>query len=136
MRKIILCVLIFLCFSLIGNAQTEDFYITGFYTGNQIYQRLSIEVSDKTTVQDGMQIMYTKGYVVGVFDALSGDVFNAPKRINVDQICDIAKKYLKEHPETRHMIAGSLLEIAFSEAFPLKDKPQETADPQVKRNKH
>jgi len=65
---------------------------------------------------------YTEGfgYVIGVFDMGDGLYYEAPGGVTRGQILDIAKKYLADHPESRHEGASILLLKAFKEVFPIK----------------
>lgn len=61
------------------------------------------------------------GYIIGVVDALAGfDQDSAdcvPRSATVGQITDVVSKYLKEHPEDRHLSAASLVKYAVEQAF-------------------
>lgn len=41
---------------------------------------------------------------------------------NMNQVVDVFKAYLKDHPERRHLLAANLAAEAFSQAFPCRSK--------------
>jgi hypothetical protein len=41
-----------------------------------------------------------------------------PANADMNQIVDVFRGYLKEHPEKRHLISANLAGEAFSQAFP------------------
>ena len=93
-----------------------------FYSGNMFYEKCS----------DGNQTICTT-YVMGVYDAYKAmQDFSEikendqktgicdPTSVTSQQLTDIALKYVKEHPESRHYIAARLIIIAIKIAFPCK----------------
>jgi hypothetical protein len=68
------------------------------------------------------------GYVAGIADAMddaqasNGSVQGwracFPNGVSFTQEMDLAKRYLKNHPETRHLSAATLVARALAEAFP------------------
>jgi hypothetical protein len=68
--------------------------------------------------------LYALGYAVGVMDALASSAGGKqtcyPEDATSRQILDAAKKFLQEHPELRHHTAASLLQVAFTKAFPCR----------------
>ena len=61
---------------------------------------------------------FCDGYVAGVADA--SKELCIPSSVTVAQTSDIFKKYLRNHPEDRHLNAQSLVFRALSEAWPCK----------------
>jgi len=70
------------------------------------------------------------GYVTGLIDGvtslaagkmLTGSFFCVPSAATVQQVSDVVKKYLAEHPERRHYTASSVIFVALGEAFPCKE---------------
>jgi hypothetical protein len=61
------------------------------------------------------------GYVLGVADTL-GATGNAciPPGITEDQTKDLVIKYLRDHPESRHLGAASQIGISLMATFPCK----------------
>lgn len=62
-------------------------------------------------------------YVQGIADAhatLKGELFCVPQNATAGQITDVAKKYLNDHPEDRHLTASSLILFSLKQAFPCK----------------
>jgi hypothetical protein len=59
---------------------------------------------------------FCDGYVAGVADA--SKELCIPSSVTVAQTSDIFKKYLRNHPEDRHLNAQSLVFRALSEAWP------------------
>jgi hypothetical protein len=95
---------------------------TIYYTGNNLVEMMreydkGLVVDPSTRKED----VYTYvGYIVGVSDALSNLLWDAPKEVNIGQICAIVSKYLKNHPEKWNTPAVQLVVDALQEAFPLK----------------
>jgi hypothetical protein len=70
------------------------------------------------------------GYITGVtdFDGMDGAAFPErrrsciPENVSNGQVRDVVVKYLKDHPEERHLLAAVLIVEAASKAFPCKAK--------------
>lgn len=95
----------------------------GFYDGNRLYSALSYDTTRDSTINSenvGLLREYIQayGYILGVFDALSGS-FSYGKQTN-EQLKDVVLNYLREHPEQRRLNAASLVGQAYKEAFPLR----------------
>lgn len=116
MKNIISITSILLAFSLISYADFE--------TGNSLLEKLSYDIRDLSNVEIKnnanivMDFCFVWGYIEGVFDMGDGILYESPEGVSGGQILDIAKKYLEEHPESRHKAATVLLIEAFKEAFP------------------
>ncbi len=91
----------------------SSFAFADFYTGNKLLDDLR-----KDVVNDCIDLCFAEGYVTGVFTAYERLFFKCPGSVTKGQIIDIAKKYLREHPEDRHRDATELLQEAFMDAFP------------------
>jgi hypothetical protein len=73
------------------------------------------------------------GYIVAIFDALrqqskDGKLIgwracDIPGSVTGGQVADIVTKALREHPETRHLAAPSLVAEALAQAFPCRPAP-------------
>lgn len=105
--------LIFLLFSLPANAQGT----MHFWTGNDLLERLNGNVVEQ---------IEAKRYVAGVSDTLASllalgtlprQICTAPGMTD-QQIADVAKQWLVNHPEARHAVAASLVYAAMLKAFP------------------
>ena len=72
--------------------------------------------------------LFCLGYIGGVadVDGLEGATFPerqrscVPDNVSNGQLMDVVVKYLKEHPEERHMLAAILIVEALTKAFPCK----------------
>lgn len=65
------------------------------------------------------------GYALGVADSLSrGSALCYPPQIGASQVVDVAKRYLRDHPELRHVCADELFARALLDAFPCPAPPQ------------
>ncbi|MGC2464984.1 MAG: Rap1a/Tai family immunity protein [Candidatus Acidiferrum sp.] len=70
------------------------------------------------------------GYITGVTDtdAMDGAAFPDRRRscvaenVSNGQVKDVVVKYLRDHPEERHLLAAILIVKAMSQAFPCKAK--------------
>ena len=89
-----------------------------FDTGNDLWSHCS----GKGDAHFGL----CAGFVVGIADAMSnvtgilGRRACIPLPVSRGQVLDVVKRYLEQHPETRHDSAVSLVAQALSEAFPCK----------------
>jgi hypothetical protein len=94
--------------ALMGGARAD------FMTGNQLWEKCQASPP-----------IICAGYVSAVADIMGHHtVFNrracfAPEVTN-GQVADVVKKWLREHPESRHYVASSLAAEALAEAFPCK----------------
>lgn len=86
-----------------------------FFTGNQLYQRLNGDSSDR---------LLATGYVMGVFDTSSGveHCGNQLPNVTAGQARDVVKQYLDQNPSTRDVSADLLARIALNKAWPCPDK--------------
>jgi hypothetical protein len=77
-------------------------------------------------VADAQKIIATTGgqsYIDGVAESLTADNRICPgEHVTLDQIVDIVKNSLVQHPETRHLSAAYLVEEALTKAFPCGGK--------------
>jgi hypothetical protein len=62
---------------------------------------------------------FFEGYVVGATDGVH---FGAciPEGVTNDQVYEVVRKYLKDHPEELHLHAVTLIKKAFIKAWPCK----------------
>jgi hypothetical protein len=94
----------------------------GFDSGNDLLDDCSAKSGDNP-VKAGACL----GYVTGVADVLGGGTVIDGIRAcfvtaTTGQLKDVVLRYLNEHPETRHLVAASLVARALSEAFPCPKK--------------
>ncbi len=93
-----------------------------FATGNDLYSEM---VSSKPVAR-----MWAKGYVIGVADQWSvhantagiPNIVPESSKITQAQLYDIVKLFLKNHPNSRHLPAATLIYQALQETFAPKDK--------------
>jgi hypothetical protein len=62
------------------------------------------------------------GFVTGVSDTLYGTTVCGPENVSVQQMVDVVKLYLTNHPERRHLAARDLAANALTEAFPCSNQ--------------
>jgi hypothetical protein len=99
---------------------------TAFMDGTGLY--------DKCRTQGGRLVLH--GYMAGVFDTHSlitavrelnsvnsPSLLCVPKGVVLEQLTDIACKYLSEHPEERHYPGAGLALVAVQKAFPCTPSP-------------
>jgi hypothetical protein len=89
-----------------GTAQAE------FLSGNDL---LSMMDGD-THTDKGMAL----GFVAGVSDVLASISICAPKSVNLGQMHDIARRHLRDNPQSRHMTAESQVRIALERVWPCR----------------
>jgi len=84
---------------------------TNFIDGNELLASCG---------SDHQASQYCWGYVTAVADALRGAAIFCvpPRQVKPSQLVDIARLYLREHPEKRHEPAADHLALAFKEKFP------------------
>ena len=115
--KVLMPVLFFLLVS--ASAQAQRVSTT---TGNDLLQLC--ESKDK------FEQAFCIGYVTGITDVEGFDSAIYPERqrsciaekATSGQLSDIVVKYLKDHPEERHLQAAILVVKAMGQAFPCKAK--------------
>jgi hypothetical protein len=59
-------------------------------------------------------------FVMGVHDALSGEIFCAPEQVTLAQVAAVVAKYLNAHPEEWNEPAFVLVTRALKQAFPCR----------------
>jgi hypothetical protein len=117
-----LCVMCFVCVS----AKPQDNVTTTFVSGNDLYQWCQSE---------GEPHARCAGYIIGAADSFSmtsasqGLRWEPPSQITTGQIIDIAVRYLKEHPEERHLQAASLVWSALEQTWPPHRKLRKEGKP-------
>lgn len=91
----------------------------GFDTGNRLHE--------DCRAANYFNRGYCGGYVTGIVDTieslqargvLPADALCIPEESTKGQLVDVVKKYLDDHPERRHLEAGSLVPEALNSAFP------------------
>ena len=96
------------CLSLHAHAQYKD--------GNQLHSQMQ----EKYASMDWFNAI---GYVTGVADTLTGITICGPSGgsgIPAQQVYDIVKQYLQDHPGTRHLSADRLVGRALERVFPCR----------------
>lgn len=64
---------------------------------------------------------FCNGYIMAAYDSnviYFGNTFCMPASSTGDQIVAVAKKYLLDHPEARHLSAAALVVQSLVQAFP------------------
>jgi len=92
-----------------GSAATE---VSGDITANFLSE--ACESQDHSF---GAGVCY--GIVTGVVQVSSAR-FCVPKGVIGSQLFDVVKKYLRDHPERRHLSAGVFVEEALQRTFPCR----------------
>lgn len=80
-----------------------------FYDGNMLLQRMN---------GDGPDQLAALGYVAGVWDAYMGVMICPPPNVMLNQVRDMTKALLVNHPEYRHQGADRFVIAAGSTVFP------------------
>jgi hypothetical protein len=111
---------------LTGSAVAEEF-TEGYIDGNRLWDICRSDVRENVACN---------GFVVGVADAMSvaqtikggsigGWRMCSPENVSVLQMKDVATRFLREHPEWRHLTGASLVARALAESFPCAPKSPE-----------
>jgi hypothetical protein len=89
--------------------------VTSYVNGNKLYDDCSAQDANK---------LFCFGYVAAVSDALwSGGCHGGiPHGVPVSRAADVILKFLRDHPEYRHLTAFSLSKVALEQAFPCKEQ--------------
>jgi hypothetical protein len=89
-----------------------------YITGNSLLESMrgheKFVAGDQGDTAKALQFM---GYVTGVNDTTSY-MYGSMNNVSVNQMCAIATKYLKAHPEKWNECASDLVIEALKEAFP------------------
>ena len=88
--------------------------------GNELHKTCQTDLSNSeyAVFNSG----FCLGYISGAHEALGGPPLTCePDGVNRNQIVDIVKKYLVEHPEKRHEHSVKLIMEALENAFPCKE---------------
>jgi hypothetical protein len=84
--------------------------ISGFVGGNELFESCK---SDNVGVQN-----ICRGYIVGVVDAFDAQrIICTPENVSADQVRDIVVKWLRDHPENRHLQAATLVKAAIPDSW-------------------
>ena len=82
-----------------------------FWNGNEVMEYC----------EPGPKLQYSRFYVTGITDALSGSgLFCLPRGVHVGQVGDVFCKHLRDNPGERHRPAHELAVNAFRSAFPCR----------------
>ena len=106
-------------------ADTDNPFIEGtpaFESGNKLYDECKGSSA-------GFNTGFCYGYIVGVADvaaALKAIDFCPPKGMTVEQTVDTVKKFLTDHPESRHYSGYSEVIVALRLAYPCAKQPPAT----------
>jgi hypothetical protein len=90
-----------------------------FYSGNDLATHCSSSNANP---------LLCLGLVIGMQDGLviarTGvpPKYCSPDQVKIPQILDITTAYLQRHPETRHLAAAHLVDLALIEAFPCQQR--------------
>ena len=90
---------------------------TFFGTGNDLQTCNQISGPD----EERICLAYTKGVLDGVL-LYAKTALCIPQGVTLSQILDIVKLELRDHPESRHYTAASLVVVALAKAFPCPKK--------------
>ncbi|MGE3297794.1 MAG: Rap1a/Tai family immunity protein [Porticoccaceae bacterium] len=89
-----------------------------FYSGSQIYSYLEKALRGTADYETGVG----SGYVIGVFDSLSGVLVCSPGGVTVKQAKQIVFNYMQKHPELWDKSADISIIAALGEVWPCKKK--------------
>lgn len=93
----------------LSTASIPHIAVADFYDGNELHNHCTGENSYSHGV--------CQGYIVGIWDNSDVDKRCPVPGARLGQIVDVAKAYLRNHPEDRHFAAESLVNYAFETAF-------------------
>ena len=96
--------------------------------GNQLYNYCTA-TNAKAATEQWLVAGTCMGYVTAITDAVSsGNSVNGfkacvPVNADMNQIVDIVKTFIRDHPEKRHLFAAGLVAEALARAFPCRARP-------------
>ena len=114
-RRVLIVAVTLSCIVAVGGAEAAGRSLV-FINGNKLFemcQTADVSAQTSQTFKDGT----CAGYILGVADALGGSSFCFAVEMEVGQLVDVVKLYLRDHPERRHYTAASLIVDAFTEKF-------------------
>jgi hypothetical protein len=102
--------------ALVGNAEAA----TEAMNGHRLMQGCSSATSKKALGKT----IYCYGYVRGIADGFISTGACLPPQVNTQQLVEVALRYLRDHPEKRHLGSDGVLIPAWGEAWPCaEEKP-------------
>ena len=108
----------FLALSITGHMALAQNPWDSIYSGNDLLRACT----DKENVATALCLGYINGVRDGaVFASLSlgtKQVFEISERVEPGTLRDVVVKYLKEHPESRRILAAAVVYRALKETFP------------------
>lgn len=90
-----------------------------YFTGNTLQPRL--EDWERNSAAESSWVGV--GYVVGVHDALDGVSICSPQEVTIGQIAAVALKYMRNHPESLHLLGSVIVGSELSSVWPCKTPP-------------
>jgi hypothetical protein len=112
LRAIPRVMLVAVALSSIGVGGTDAAF---FKDGNKLFDNCEVPLDASG---NGLEFVgVCEGYILGAFDARA-DAFCVPAGMNVRQLVDVVRLYLREHPEKRYLLAADLVATAVNEKFP------------------
>ena len=93
-----------------------------FVDGNDLYSKCREEGTAYSPVTTFQLFAYCQGYITGIADGILADGAESrlcmPDKVSGQQLFDVVRSYLVDHPEKRHLPAESLVTAAIREKFP------------------
>jgi hypothetical protein len=94
--------------------------------GNIVSTWCSTNANRERMSDVAMQAGSCLGYLSSIIDiqssgsAINGKKACIPRNADMNQIVDLFKNYVRDHPEKRHLLAANLAAEAFALAFPCR----------------
>jgi hypothetical protein len=103
--------------------------------GNELYascqeweRNVTVSAGNQFMVKPGAKLLDAGtcfGYIVGIVDSIPArEGFDPGPDVRGSQCIDVVLKYLRDHPELRHLPAYALTREALTEAFPQRSNPK------------
>ncbi len=89
-----------------------------FYSGSRLFEYLEKDLHGTAGYEAGA----AHGYVVGVFDSLSGLFVCAPGGVTARQVEQVVYNYMQKHPESWEKSADTSVAAALTEVWRCKKK--------------
>jgi hypothetical protein len=95
--------------TLVGNAEAAT-EATAAMNGHRLMQ-------DCTSKKEPWKTIYCYGYVRGIADGFISTGACLPPQVNAQQLVEVALRYLRDHPEKRHLESSGVLIPAWGAAW-------------------
>ena len=102
--------------ALLLSALTSTNVFGEFYSGTTLFQYLEADLKGGAGYKEGIGT----GYVVGVFDSVSGILVCSPDGVTIRQVKQVVFNYMEKRPESWNQSADQSVIAALKQTWPCK----------------